>query len=190
MLVLLFVACRGDFFKLRSHLSLIQGPREEALWIYEQLPTPVHSSCFYNQSPSHFSLKNIWQALSASSSPYLWNILSQYHYRHFVLAPWSTVSWEVKNIAVFYGTQLIITVFKRVPLVPRPNQVNLVFVLSFLHVRATWILSFHLRLHLPCLFFPSDFHLKSWTHFILLDVFTQIRRYFKKFPHFLSIRYW
>lgn len=91
---------------------------------------------------------------------YLWNFLSQYHNRHFVLAPWSTVYWEVKNIAVFYGTRIFITVFKRVPLVPSPNQVNSVFVFSLLYVRAIWILSSHLRLHLPCLFFPSGFRLK------------------------------
>jgi len=56
VLVLLFMACRGDFLKLGSNLSLIQGPREEALWIYEQLPMSVHSSCIYNQSLSRFSL--------------------------------------------------------------------------------------------------------------------------------------
>ena len=49
----------GTFFKLGSHLSLIQGQREEALWIYEQLPMSGHSSCIYNQAPSHFSLTNI-----------------------------------------------------------------------------------------------------------------------------------
>lgn len=78
-----------------------------------------------------------------------------------------------ENVAVFYRTRIFITVFKTVPLVPSPNQVNSVFVLSFLYVRAT-LLSSHLRLHFPYLFFPSGFRLKFWEHFILLDVFTQI----------------
>jgi len=49
---------------------------------------------------------------------YLRNFLSQYHYRHFVLAPWRTVSCEVKNIAVLYGTQICITVS---PICPKPE---------------------------------------------------------------------
>jgi len=168
------MACRGDFFKLGFHLSLIQGPREKAIWSTNSFRCPSIPPVF---TASHLTIlgSKIFDRRSARHRlHYLRNFLSQYHYRHFVLAPWRTVSWEVKNIAVFYGTRMCITVFKRVPLVPSPKQVNSVFVLSFLYVRASWILSSHLRLHFPCLFFPSGFRLKSWTQFNLLDVFTQI----------------
>ena len=158
--------------KLGSHLSLIQWPRQEALWIHEQLPMSVHCSSIYHQSPGHFSLKNVWQVLWAPSAQLSIALHFAVWLQTFCTGSMlHSHSWEAKNITVFYGTRMFITVFKRVPLVTSPNQVNSVFVLSFWYVRSTLILSSHLFLDLPSALFPLGFPLKSWTHLILLDVF-------------------
>ena len=54
--------------KLGSHLSLIQWPRQEALWIHEQLPMSVHSSSIYHVTWPLQSQERLTGALGAIGS--------------------------------------------------------------------------------------------------------------------------
>jgi len=67
---------------------------------------------------------------------------------------------------------------------PEPSEFSLRPLIPVCKSHLNIILSF--TLYLPCLLFPSGFRLKPWTHFILLEVFTQIA-FFSAAYYFLPL---